>query len=166
MIARGRIAPLLELGSGFHPDLSGRENLLLNAALMGFKEEEALRKFDGIVDFSGLAEFIDEPIRTYSSGMVMRLAFSVAVNVEPDILVIDEVLAVGDAAFTAKCLERITELRRMGKTFVCVSHAPATLKNLCDQLLWLDSGKVMAQGPVGQVLEQYLNHGMSAMVRG
>jgi ABC-type polysaccharide/polyol phosphate transport system ATPase subunit len=151
----GRIAPLLELGAGFHPDLTGRENLLLNAALMGFREREIHEAFEQIVEFAGLEEVIDEPIRTYSTGMAMRLAFSIAVNVQPELLIVDEVLAVGDQAFTAKCLDRIHELKRSGKTFVCVSHSAGILQTLCTRAIWLDAGEVVMQGSIGEVLEAY-----------
>ena len=119
----GRVAALLELGAGFHLDLTGRENVYLNASLLGLSRIYANRVYDQIVDFSGIGDFIDEPLRTYSTGMIMRLAFSVAVNMEPEVLLIDEVLAVGDTAFQAKCLDRIHELRNSGKTLLCVSHA-------------------------------------------
>jgi lipopolysaccharide transport system ATP-binding protein len=152
---RGRVAPLLELGSGFHPELTGRENLLLNAALMGFTEKEIRGKQDQIIEFAGIEEFIDEPLRTYSSGMSLRLAFSIAVTVEPEILIVDEVLAVGDQAFTAKCLKRILEIRRMGTTFICVSHSAAMLESLCDRGIWLDSGQLVMQGNVREVLAAY-----------
>ncbi len=155
VVVHGRVAPLLELGAGFHPDLTGRENLLLNAALMGFTEKEIRSKQDDVIDFSGISEFIDEPMRTYSTGMRLRLAFSIAVNVEPEILIVDEVLAVGDQAFTQKSLERILALRKNGKTFICVSHSPMLLKSLCDRGLWLDSGELMMQGPIGEVLAAY-----------
>jgi ABC-type polysaccharide/polyol phosphate transport system ATPase subunit len=151
----GRVAPLLSLGAGFHPDLSGRENLLLNAALMGFTEKEIRGKEESIIDFSGISDFIDEPLRTYSSGMTMRLAFSIAVNVEPEILIVDEILAVGDEAFTQKCLDRIHEMRRMGRTFICASHSATLMKSLCDRGIWLDSGELMMQGPIKEVMAAY-----------
>src|SRR3954469_11845281 len=125
----GRVAALLELGSGFHPDLTGAENVRINSALMGLNRKETEARFEEIVEFSGIQEFIDGPLRTYSSGMGMRLAFSVAVNVDPDILIIDDVLGVGDQAFFAKCLDRIMQFRRDGKTILCVSHSLATLEN-------------------------------------
>ncbi len=152
---KGRVAPLLELGSGFHPELTGRENLLLNAALMGFTEKEIKGKQEQIIDFAGIGEFIDEPLRTYSSGMSLRLAFSIAVTVEPEILIVDEVLAVGDQSFTEKCLKRILEIRAMGTTFICVSHSTAMLTSLCDRGLWLDGGQLVMQGKIGEVLEAY-----------
>ncbi len=155
VVVNGRVAPLLELGAGFHPDLTGRENLLLNAALMGFHEKEIRGKQEQIIDFSGIGEFIDEPLRTYSTGMGLRLAFSIAVNVEPEILIVDEVLAVGDTAFTQKCLERIREIRNMGRTFICVSHNPEMLQSLCDRGIWLDAGELVMQGRIDEVLAAY-----------
>ena len=151
----GRATALLELGSGFHPDLTGAENLLLNASLLGLSRRKALDLFDEIVEFSGIGEFIGDPIRTYSSGMIMRLAFSVAVNVHPDILIIDEVLAVGDQAFQAKCFDKIFEFKRAGKTLLFVSHAPGLVEQLCDRALWLDHGEVVLQGKPGTVLQAY-----------
>jgi ABC-type polysaccharide/polyol phosphate transport system ATPase subunit len=151
----GRVAALLELGSGFHPDLTGRENVRMNAALLGFSRQNTDELFDAIVEFSGVGEFIDNPLRTYSSGMMLRLAFSVAVNLDPEVLLIDEILAVGDQEFQARCLERIHELRRSGKTLLCVSHAPALLQQFCDRGIWLDHGQVMMQGEIGEVIAAY-----------
>jgi homopolymeric O-antigen transport system ATP-binding protein len=155
LAVNGRVAALLELGSGFHPDLTGAENVLLNAALLGLSRRSAKAKFEEIVEFSGIGEFIDEPLRTYSSGMVMRLAFSVAMNVEPEILLIDEVLAVGDQAFQVKCMEKILELKGRGKVLICTSHVPETLKRLCNRALWLDHGRVAGQGALDEVLAAY-----------
>ena len=152
---RGRIAALLELGSGFHPDLSGRENVHLNASLLGLSSKQTATLFDSILEFSGVGDFIDEPLRTYSSGMVMRLAFSVGAAVDPDILLIDEVLAVGDSAFQAKCFERIREFRRAGKAMVCVSHSNSMLRDLCDRAIWLDHGELLMEGTVEDVLDAY-----------
>jgi ABC-type polysaccharide/polyol phosphate transport system ATPase subunit len=151
----GRIAALLELGSGFHPDLTGRENVRLNASLLGLSRNQTKAAFESILEFSGIADFIDEPLRTYSSGMMMRLAFAIAVNVDPDILLIDEVLAVGDAAFQARCFERIREFRQVGKALVCVSHGANMLRELCDRAIWLDHGELMMEGTVAKVLEAY-----------
>jgi len=151
----GRVVALLELGSGFHPDLTGAENVRLNAALLGFSRRETMERFDRIVEFSGIGEFIDEPLRTYSSGMVMRLAFSVAIQTTPDILLIDEVLAVGDQSFQAKCIEKIFELKRADKILLFVSHAPQILRQLCDRALWLESGHLVREGPVEETLEAY-----------
>jgi ABC-type polysaccharide/polyol phosphate transport system ATPase subunit len=151
----GHVAPLLELGSGFHPDLTGTENVFLNASLLGFNERQTTKLYDSIIEFSGLEEFIEEPIRTYSSGMVVRLAFSVAVNLDPEILIIDEVLAVGDQAFQAKCFDRILQFRKSGRSLLCVSHAPTMLENLCDKAIWLDHGELIMTGEVGEVLSAY-----------
>lgn len=155
VIVNGRIAPLLELGSGFHPDLTGEENVFLNASLLGFGKAQTKALYPAIVEFAELGDFIQEPLRTYSSGMMMRLAFSVAVNVDPDILIIDEILGVGDAAFQAKCFDRIRAFRRARKTFVCVSHAKDPLMEICDTAIWLDHGELMTQGSVGQVWQAY-----------
>ena len=151
----GRVAALLELGSGFHPDLTGAENVRLNAALLGFSRKQTDALFDNIVEFSGVGEFINETLRTYSSGMAVRLAFSVAVNLDPDLLIIDEVLAVGDQAFQAKCTARIHELRRNGKTLLFVSHNAAAVLELCDRALWLDHGQLKRSGPAEDVLAAY-----------
>ncbi len=152
---RGTIAALMELGAGFHPDLTGAENVLLNASLLGLTRKETLRQFDRIVEFSGLGSFIDEPLRTYSSGMVLRLAFSVAVRVDPDILVIDEVLAVGDIDFQEKCIAEIMRLKQSGKTLIYVAHNLPMLRQVCDQALWLERGELRMFGPCDQVLDAY-----------
>jgi len=152
---RGRVAPLLELGSGFHLDLTGIENIYLNSALLGLTRPETDRSLESIVEFSGVGQFIQEPLRTYSTGMVMRLAFSVAVHVDPDILVVDEVLAVGDQRFQEKCFERILEFKRAGKTLLFVSHVPDMVQQLCERCLWLDHGKVVRMGPTSEVLTAY-----------
>ncbi len=154
----GKVAALLELGSGFHPDLTGVENLWLNAALLGLSRKQTQAAFDSIVEFSGIGDFIFQPLRTYSTGMVMRLAFAVAVHVDPDILIVDEVLAVGDAAFTQKCLEKIMEFRHAGKTLLFVSHAGALLNTLCDRAIWLDHGQLMADGRITEVSALYEGH--------
>ena len=151
----GRVAALLELGSGFHPDLTGSENLELNASLLGFSRKQTRDMFDAIVEFAGLADVIEEPLRTYSSGMAMRLAFSIAVNIDPDVLIVDEVLAVGDQAFQTKCQERIMGFRRSGKTLLFVSHAASLISEFCDRALWLDHGELVMQGDVDQVLAAY-----------
>jgi ABC-type polysaccharide/polyol phosphate transport system ATPase subunit len=151
----GRIAALLELGSGFHPDLTGAENLVLNAALLGLTRRKTKELFDQIVDFSGIGEFIDDPLRTYSSGMIMRLAFSIAIQCEPDILLIDEVLAVGDASFQEKSKEALVSFRRAGKSMLFVSHAPSAVRDMCDRALWIDHGSVMMAGGVNDVLDAY-----------
>jgi ABC-type polysaccharide/polyol phosphate transport system ATPase subunit len=151
----GRIAALLELGSGFHPDLTGAENLVLNAALLGLSKRKTNELFDRIVEFSGIGDFIDDPLRTYSSGMVMRLGFSIAIQCEPDILLIDEVLAVGDASFQEKSREALVSFRRAGKSLLFVSHSPASVRDMCDRAVWIDHGAVMMAGSVENVLDAY-----------
>ena len=151
----GRVAALLDLGAGFHPDLTGAENVRTNAALLGLSRREVRARFDEMVAFSEIGDFINEPLRTFSSGMIMRLAFSVAVCVDPDILIIDEVLGVGDMAFFAKCQERIMQFRRAGKTILCVSHSATTLEDLCNRAIWLDHGRMMDDGPLVRVVDAY-----------
>ena len=152
----GRVAALLELGSGFHPDLTGAENVRVNASLLGLNRVQLRQQFDRIVEFSGIGDFINEPLRTYSSGMVMRLAFSVAVNLDPEILIIDEVLGVGDQAFFSKCLDRIMEFRRTGKTILFVSHSLQTLESLCNRAIGIDHGRLIEAGSVKQVGAAYM----------
>lgn len=152
---RGRVAALLELGSGFHPDLTGAENVRLNAALLGLSRHDTTARFGDIVEFSGIGEFIHEPLRTYSSGMVLRLAFSVAMNTDPEVLLVDEILSVGDAAFQAKCFERIHDFRRRGKTILAVSHSPEMVRALCDRAIWLDHGRLAMAGAVDKVTAAY-----------
>ena len=161
---RGRVTALLELGSGFHPDLTGAENLMLNASLLGLSREQTRAVFDEIVAFSGIGEFIRDPLRTYSPGMVMRLAFSVAVNVDPDILIIDEVIAVGDQAFQAKCFGKIFDFRAKGKTLLLVSHGAEVVRQLCDQAIWLDRGEIVLQGRPDEVLAAYAGQTASARI--
>ena len=151
----GRVAALLELGSGFHPDLTGAENLRLNAALLGFSRKQVDALTDAIIDFAEIRDFINEPLRTYSSGMVLRLAFSISISLNPDILLIDEILAVGDHVFQAKCYDRMRQLRRNGTTFVCVSHATKTLLEFCDTGLLLDHGEVLMHDSMRAVVEAY-----------
>jgi ABC-type polysaccharide/polyol phosphate transport system ATPase subunit len=155
VIVGGRVEALLELGSGFHPDLTGAENLRIKASLLGLTRRQVRERFDQIVEFSELAAFIDEPLRTYSNGMIMRLAFSVAINVDPDLLIIDEVLGVGDQNFFSKCVEKILEFRHAGKSILCVSHTLDTLERMCDRGLWLDHGRVVKQGSAKEVLKAY-----------
>jgi ABC-type polysaccharide/polyol phosphate transport system ATPase subunit len=155
VVIHGRVAALLQLGAGFHPDLTGAENLRMNAALLGLSGEKTAASFDRIVEFSGIGQFIDEPLRTYSSGMTMRLAFSVAIHVDPDILIIDEVLAVGDQAFQAKCMDKILEFKQRGKTLLFVSHATGSVQKLCDRALWLDHGELMMDGDAADVVAAY-----------
>ena len=153
---QGRTAALLELGSGFHPDLSGRENVFLNGALLGLTRGELERKFDEIVDFAGLEEFIDTPVKNYSSGMAVRLGFAIAINVDPDILIIDEVLAVGDASFQQKCYQKIESFRRDGKTILFVSHGLSDVTTLCSQVLWMEKGRAKAIGRSIDLVSDYL----------
>lgn len=155
VIVNGRVAALLELGAGFHLDLTGAENVRLNALLLGLTRKRTAELFDQIVEFAEIGDFISEPLRTYSNGMIMRLAFSVAINVDPEILLVDEVLAVGDAAFQEKCFDRVRQFRRSGKTLLCVSHASGMVQQLCDRALWLDHGSVVMTGPIQEVTEAY-----------
>jgi ABC-type polysaccharide/polyol phosphate transport system ATPase subunit len=143
------------LGSGFHPDLTGVENVHLNAALLGLTRKQTEDRFQEIAEFAGIGDFIDEPLRTYSSGMMMRLAFAVAIHVDPDILIIDEVLGVGDQGFFEKCVDRIHGFRRAGKTMICVSHSLPMIESLCEQALWLDHGHMVQMGPAAQVVSAY-----------
>lgn len=155
--SRGKLAALLELGSGFHPELSGRENVYLNGAILGLSKKQIDSRFEGIVDFAGIEEFIDQPVKNYSSGMYVRLGFSVAINVDPDVLLVDEVLAVGDASFQQKCLEKFAEYREAGRTVVVVSHAMGQLRNLCDRVAWLEHGKLRAVGTSEGVVDDYVD---------
>jgi lipopolysaccharide transport system ATP-binding protein len=152
----GRVGSLLEVGTGFHPELTGRENVFLNGAILGMKREEIARKFDEIVAFAEVEKFIDTPVKHYSSGMYMRLAFAVAAHLEPEILVVDEVLAVGDAAFQQKCLGKMGEVSREGRTVLFVSHNTAAVTRLCTSGYWLDSGKVRGAGPAAEIVTSYL----------
>jgi lipopolysaccharide transport system ATP-binding protein len=152
---KGRVGALIELGAGFHPEFTGRENIIINGILLGLSRVEVLRRLEEIVRFADLGPFIDERARTYSSGMYVRLGFSVAVHLDPDIILIDEVLAVGDEAFGKKCAERITDFKQRGKTMVLVTHDPLAVERWCDQALWLDQGVVRAIGSPPEVLERY-----------
>jgi lipopolysaccharide transport system ATP-binding protein len=152
---RGRVAALLELGAGFHPDLTGIENLRLNASLLGLSRKRTAEVFDSVVAFADIGDFIYEPIRTYSMGMTMRLAFAVAIHVDPDILIVDEVLAVGDQAFQQKCQERIRRFKDEGKTLLFVSHSGPLVRNLCERAIWLERGRVLRDGPAADVLAAY-----------
>ena len=153
--ANGRVAALLELGAGFHPDLSGRENVGLNGAILGMTRKEIENKFDNIVEFAGLEKFIDTPVKNYSSGMVVRLGFAVAINVEPEILIIDEVLAVGDEEFQQRCFQKIEQFRREGRTIVFVSHGLSQVSQFCHRALWLEKGKMQTIGPAYEVVSEY-----------
>lgn len=155
IISHGKVAALLEVGSGFHPELSGRENIYLNGSILGMKRKEIDAKFDDIVEFSGVSQFIDQPVKNYSSGMYVRLGFSVAINVDPDILVVDEVLAVGDAEFQAKCQQKFTDFRTAGKTVILVSHSLPTVQAMCDQVAWISKGTLMQAGPAAEVITAY-----------
>lgn len=154
----GTLSSLLELGTGFHPELSGRENVYLAGSILGLRRDEIDEKFDSILDFSGLGDFIDTPIKNYSSGMTARLAFSVAISIDPEVLLVDEVLAVGDEAFQLKCYERIWDLRRAGKTVVFVSHSLDAVRRLCSQVLWLEKGRIRELGTASEVVGKYLDH--------
>ncbi|MEK6684048.1 MAG: ABC transporter ATP-binding protein [Nitrospirota bacterium] len=151
----GKVAALLELGAGFHPELTGRENVIINGIILGLTKSEIKSKLDEIIDFAELREYIDDPIRTYSSGMYMRLGFSVAVHIDPEILLIDEVLAVGDAAFTRKCMDRMNHFKKVGKTMVLVTHDLRMVRSWCDEGIWLNRGVVQMQGNPGDVVEAY-----------
>ena len=154
---RRRVAPLLELGAGFDMELSGRENIFLNGAILGRSRREMYRRFDRIVAFSELEHFIDAPLRTYSTGMVGRLGFAIATDVEPDILLVDEVLSVGDIEFQRKCTERIESILRRGTTLVLVSHSPDAILQLCESAIWLDQGRVVTSGPASKVVEAFVS---------
>jgi homopolymeric O-antigen transport system ATP-binding protein len=156
ILAKGRIRALLSLGAGFHPELTGRENTVVNGVIGGLTRREVMDRFDEIVAYSELEEFIDSPLRAFSSGMQMRLAFSIAIHSDPDILLIDEVLAVGDVAFQRKCLNRIAQLKANGCTIILVSHDTGMVQQLCEETLWLRAGKVAAYGPSGAVIADYL----------
>jgi ABC-type polysaccharide/polyol phosphate transport system ATPase subunit len=152
----GKVSALLELGAGFHPELSGRENVFLNGAILGMGQKELHRRFDEIVDFAGIGAFIDEPVKNYSSGMYVRLGFSVAINVEPDVLLVDEVLAVGDEAFQRKCNEKFSELRKAGKTIVLVSHSMGSVQALCDRVAWFEHGRLVDVGTPRDISDRYV----------
>jgi lipopolysaccharide transport system ATP-binding protein len=153
----GRIAAMLEVGSGFHTELSGRENIFLNGSILGMTKKEIKSKFDEIVEFSGVEQFIDQPVKNYSSGMYVRLGFSIAINVDPDILVVDEVLAVGDSEFQEKCFEKFRDFKKAGKTVILVSHSMETVKDMCTNVAWLNKGDLMAVGAAAPTIKKYLN---------
>jgi lipopolysaccharide transport system ATP-binding protein len=152
---RKRMSALLELGAGFHPELSGRDNVFLNAAILGMQRKEIARRFDEIVDFSGLEQFIDSPVKTYSSGMYVRLAFAVAINVDPSLLLIDEILAVGDVTFQKKCMEKFVQFRDEGRTIVLVTHDLGSIRNFCDRAIWLEHGEISAEGDPMELVDHY-----------
>jgi ABC-type multidrug transport system ATPase subunit len=151
----GRVSALIELGAGFHPEISGRDNVYINGLMLGLSRRDIAKRFDEIVRFAELEEFIDAPVKTYSSGMYMRLGFAVAINVDPDVLLVDEVLAVGDEAFTHKCLDKFAEFRRRGRTILLVTHSLDLVTRFCDEALWLDGGIVKAQGDPKRVIDAY-----------
>ncbi|MBD9085048.1 ABC transporter ATP-binding protein [bacterium] len=156
VITHGKLTSLLELGAGFHPDFTGRENIYFNASIFGLTKKEIDSRIDDIIAFSELGEFIDNPVRTYSSGMYMRLAFSVAINVDAEILLIDEILAVGDQHFQEKCFQKLHELKNSKKTIVIVSHSLESVKNLCDRAIWIYDGKIRMDGNTKEVTDEYL----------
>ena len=152
----GKLVSLLELGAGFHPDFSGRENIYFNASIFGLSKKEIDERLDDIIAFSELGEYIDNPVRTYSSGMYMRLAFSIAINVDAEILLIDEILAVGDQHFQERCYEKMMELKKEGKTMVFVTHSMSAVKKFCDRAVWLSNGRIRMDGSTEEVVEEYL----------
>jgi len=166
MRVRGRLSALIEVGAGFHPDLTGRENVFLNGAILGMTRAEIRRKFDEIVEFSGLADFIDTPVKRYSSGMFARLGFSVAAHVDPDVLIVDEVLSVGDYLFQRKCMERMSAVLQGGATVIFVSHNLRAVTDLCSRALLLSHGRVLADGPAPEVLQRYLEAGLDVGTNG
>ena len=155
----GRVSSLLEVGIGFHPELSGRDNIFLNGAILGMSRQEIRRKFDEITEFAEISKFLDTPVKRYSSGMYVRLAFAVAAHLEPDILIVDEVLAVGDSAFQQKCLGKMRDIRSQGRTVIVVSHSMSTVSALCQKVLWIDAGKVRMAGETSKVISSYLSEG-------
>src|SRR5205085_11632418 len=152
----GRISALIELGAGFHPEISGRENVFINGIMLGLTKREIHDRFDDIVEFAELREFIDAPVKTYSSGMYMRLGFAVAIHVDPDVLLVDEVLAVGDEGFTHKCLDKFAEFKRRGKTILLVTHALGLVERFCDEALWLDAGRIRGSGDPKRIVGAYI----------
>ncbi len=153
--SHGKVAALLEVGSGFHPELSGRENIYLNGSILGMSKKSIDARFDAIVEFSGVEAFIDQPVKNYSSGMYVRLGFSVAIHVDPDILIVDEVLAVGDAEFQAKCAQKFSDFRSEGRTVILVSHSMGMVKQMCDQVAWLNNGSFVAAGDALSTIAAY-----------
>src|SRR5688572_1947022 len=152
----GRVSALIELGAGFHPEISGRENVFINGIMLGLTKREVTRRFDEIVEFAELEEFIDAPVKTYSSGMYMRLGFAVAIHVDPEVLLVDEVLAVGDEGFTHKCLDKFAEFKRRGKTILLVTHSLGLVERFCDEALWMDGGRMKVQGDPKRVVGAYI----------
>jgi ABC-type polysaccharide/polyol phosphate transport system ATPase subunit len=157
VLVNGRISALIELGAGFHPEISGRENVFINGIMLGLTKREVTRRFDEIVDFAEMEDFIDAPVKTYSSGMYMRLGFAVAIHVDPDVLLVDEVLAVGDEGFTHKCLDKFSEFKRRGKTILLVTHSLGLVERFCDEALWMDAGSMKAIGDPKRVVGAYIS---------
>jgi ABC-2 type transport system ATP-binding protein/lipopolysaccharide transport system ATP-binding protein len=157
VVTRGRLAALIELGAGFHPEMTGRENIRLNGAILGLSKTEVAETMDAIIDFSGLREFIDDPVKHYSSGMTVRLGFSVAVHLDPEVLLVDEVLAVGDEEFQRKCFDHLSYLRKRGTTIVLVSHALGQIESLCDQVAWIDHGQLRELGSASKTVSAYVS---------
>lgn len=153
----GRVSPLIELGAGFHADLTGRENVHLNGSILGMSDREINEQFDAIVEFAELQDFMDTPVKRYSSGMYVRLGFAVAVHSNPEVLLIDEVLSVGDAFFQEKCHQRMHDFKQQGVTIVLVSHSAETITSFCDRAMWLDHGRLVADGPAEQVVAEYMS---------
>ena len=156
IVTNGKLTSLLELGAGFHPDFSGRENMDFNASIFGLTKKQIDARLEEIIEFSELRDFIDNPVRTYSSGMFMRLAFAVAINVDADILLVDEILSVGDQHFQEKCLNKMKELKAQGKTMVFVTHSLGSARELCDRAVWLNKGHIQLDGDVNEVIDEYL----------
>ncbi len=156
IITNGKVTSLLELGAGFHPDFSGRENIYFNASIFGLNKKQIDDRLEQIIDFSELRDYIDNPVRTYSSGMFMRLAFAVAINVDADILLVDEILSVGDQHFQEKCINKMKELEKEGKTMVFVTHSLGQAEELCNRTIWLNNGQIAADGDTKEVIEKYL----------
>ena len=156
VIVRERVSPLLELGGGFHPDLSGRENILLKGVLLGLSRKSVSEKSDVIMEFAELQTFADQPIRTYSSGMLARLGFSIITQLQPKLILIDEILAVGDVKFKEKCYRLIEDFKKTGITIILVSHSPYEVRRLCERVIWIENGRIKSDGPVGSILERYL----------
>jgi len=155
VVVRGKVSPLIELGAGFHPELTGRENIYLNGSILGLTQSQIKEKIDSIIDFSEMAEFIDQPVKHYSSGMYMRLGFSIAVHVDPEVLIIDEILAVGDASFQQKCFEKMEIFKKQGVTILYVSHSQPSVVSFCNRAIYLNHSQIIDQGAPPQVFETY-----------
>lgn len=160
----GKVSSLIELGAGFHPDMTGKENIYINASIFGLSKKEIDERVESIIDFSEIRDFINNPVRTYSSGMYMRLAFAIAINVDADILLIDEILAVGDASFQNKCFSKLQELKKKGITIVLVSHSMKSILEFCERCIWIEKGIIKGDGPASEISEQYINYMMQESV--